>query len=235
MKVAICDDEQLYVDSLKQGVKQCSAGQMVTIDTFLSGNLLLDRIVEGNTYQIYFLDIELEDGNGMEIAKKIRERDRTAVIIFVTNYKEYMQSAFDVQAFQFIVKPFDKVQTHKIIHNAIRYVNEVNACFTYKKQKQFITVRNEEILYFESQKRKICIYTQNGVNAFYGTMEQIRKTANPLFFVQIHKSFIVNIIAVVGFHGGEVALTDGTRLTVSRNYTKTFNEAYRNFLLSRIS
>lgn len=234
MKIAICDDEQLYIDSLRHEVEACTKGLPVVIQTFLSGQQLLEQLAAGENYQIYFLDIELKDKNGMELAARIRESSRDAVIIFVTMYGEYMQRAFDVQAFQFIVKPFEREQVRRIIRNAIQYVNEINTCFTYEKQKQIFAIRNEEILYFESQKRKICVHTQNGEHIFYGTMEHIRKNANPLLFVQIHKSFIVNMAMVKNFHGNALFLMDGTELVVSRNYVKQFNEVYRNFLKSRI-
>ena len=58
-------------------------------------------------YALYILDVEMKKLSGLELAEHIRTEDRNAVIIFMTNHSEMMQKAFDVQAFQYLVKPID--------------------------------------------------------------------------------------------------------------------------------
>ena len=172
MNIAICDDNSIISGKLESIVDECflSRSASYSITTFLSGEELLNRL-EQKIFHIYILDIELNAVSGLEVAKKIRQTDFNAIIIFVTSHRELMQEAFEVLAFNYIVKPFDEKNTKRIILKAIDYVNLKKRFFTYKIGKRKYTENLDKILYFESNGRKIMINTENQVIECYGTMK----------------------------------------------------------------
>ena len=102
MKIVICDDEKIYVDKVYDIVKKyCENDE---ISCYENAEQLLNDI-ENSTYNndIYILDIEIDNVNGLDIAKAIREKDTSALIIFLTNYDKYVYDAFEVKTFRYII------------------------------------------------------------------------------------------------------------------------------------
>ena len=110
MKVAICDDELFFRDQLKNGLLKYdpTSEKISSIDEFSDGKDLLKSKTE---YDIIFLDYQMNDKNGMEIARALRRKNCTSAIIFATSFPEYAIDAFEVGAFRYLVKPvsYDKL------------------------------------------------------------------------------------------------------------------------------
>ena len=106
MRIAVCDDDRAIREEISRLIqKQVSEAD---IAEYQSGEELINA--KGN-FDIYFLDIEMGKMSGMDIARRIREREENSrqrsIIIFVTGYREYMEAAFDVNAFHYLIKPID--------------------------------------------------------------------------------------------------------------------------------
>ncbi len=119
IKIAICDDEKnirAYLSSLvrKQGAEY-EIAEYASADEYL---------LEQTEYDLLFLDIELDGAassmDGMELARRIRgmELERQPVIIFVTGYEKYVYDAFDVGAFQYLLKPIDEQRFAEVFDRA---------------------------------------------------------------------------------------------------------------------
>ena len=91
LKIAICEDERRYAEDLEWGLKiwAVNAGVNVQIKMYDNGERLFDGIYEENNFDIFFLDIGIEEMNGLEIAALVREMDVQATIIFVSQYEDY--------------------------------------------------------------------------------------------------------------------------------------------------
>ena len=130
MKIAVCDDERT--------VREDIAGKIEFLfpetDVFLyeSGNILLQS--EEN-FDIVFLDIQMKGINGMDTAKKLRESGSDAVIIFVTALEEYVYQAFDVDAFHYLVKPFERAKFYEILNRAVHRREEEKKRMSAKEEK----------------------------------------------------------------------------------------------------
>ena len=124
MRIAICEDEEFIQNSIEKNVEKCLeiTGMAGKCECFVSAEELLEK---GNMpYALYILDVEMKKLSGLELAEHIRTEDRNAVIIFMTNHSEMMQKAFDVQAFQYLVKPIDSDTAHNVIMRALRIIRE---------------------------------------------------------------------------------------------------------------
>lgn len=176
----------------------------------------------------------MEGIDGFTVAQTVRRQDENAIIIFITSNREMMQKAFDVRAFNYLLKMDDTDRIEQVIRKAITYENVRKSCFEYRKKAEQYTIRNEDIYYFESKRRKMCITMPEGEDEFYDTVDNVLKRLNPLLFVQIHKSYIVNLEYVERMDSEQIVLRNGTELKVTNNYRTIFNTKYRNFVMSRM-
>ena len=105
LRIAVCDDEKSMGDYLKRLIEQRLADEKdYGVEVFSSGAELLRH---GSDFDIFFLDIDLKDMSGIEMARSLR-RESEAVIVFVTALKEYAAEAFEVSAFSYLLKPVEQ-------------------------------------------------------------------------------------------------------------------------------
>lgn len=238
MNIAVCDDNIQVLGKLEKIVYDCFGGDsnQLLCDIFLSGEELVGKIqTDKNRYQIYILDIEMTGINGLQVASFLRKEDYNAIIIFITNHKELMQEAFDVVAFNYLLKPIDEEKTKQVILRAMQFLSLKKSVFQFKKRKRIYTVNNDEIQYFESNKRKMYIYTDYNVYEYYDTIKNVLEKVELKLYVQVHTSFIVNMDYIETVYKEYVILKCGINIAITKKYFKSFNSSYRNFILMRIN
>ena len=155
MRIAICEDEEFIQNSIEKNVEKCLeiTGMAGKCECFVSAEELLEK---GNMpYALYILDVEMKKLSGLELAEHIRTEDRNAVIIFMTNHSEMMQKAFDLQAFQYLVKPIDEETACRTIVRALHTIKERTNCIQFTDKTKDFIFYYDEIEYIESRRRKI--------------------------------------------------------------------------------
>lgn len=237
MNIAICDDDIKAVGQMEKLVATCFEGDTggYSCDTFLSGDEMLSYQKEtGKRYQIYIMDIEMPGKSGIEVAEILRETDHEDLIIFTTSHCEMMQEAFDVVAYHYLIKPIDEQKAIHVITRGLDHLREKERVFQFKSGKKTITINYSDILYFESQKRKLLLYKFNESFEFYGTLKEILATVRQDYFAQVHNSYVVNMSRVETLDKDEVVLQNGIRVPISKTYYQSFNAAYRNYMKKRM-
>ena len=237
MNIAICDDDVQILGEIEKIIYNCYNGDtnLFLCDSFLSGEELLNHLKkEPRKYQIYILDIEMKQINGLQIASIIREEDYNAIIIFITSHKELMQEAFDIIAFHYLVKPINDEKVMQVLSRAIKLLNLKKSIFHFKIGKKLHVLHYEQIECFESNKRKIIIYTKENTYEYYEKIKELMKKLDLLLFVQVHNSFIVNMEYIKLVDGESIVLNTGKRIAITKKYYNNFNNTYRNFILMRV-
>lgn len=236
MNIAICEDSIEMLGELESLVYDCYDGDesQLTCETFLSGEELLKTLQEDHIrFQIYILDIEMKEINGLEAAAIIRKTDQNAAIIFVTSHSELMQEAFDVLAFHFLVKPIHADKARQVLLRALEAQRLRKNTFHYKVRKKINTVNYEQIEYFESYKRKIFIHLTDRVEEYYGTLKEVSSQLESGCFVQAHNSYIINMDYIKLADAEHVILMSEEKIPITKKFYKDFNAAYRNYVLKR--
>lgn len=236
MRIAVCDDDVSMSGIIERLVDECYRGERAyyQCEVFLSAKDLLKGITDMGRFHIYILDIEMEETNGLQLAARIRENDSNAIIIFITSHKELMQAAFDVQAFQYIVKPFEEEKVKGKILKALEFQQMKNNFFQFKIGKQTLVEDYDNILYFENQRRKVIIHTLDKKYEYYGTLSDVEKSVSSLLFVRIHTSFVINMEYLKTVEQDMAVMKSGLRLPASRSHLHELNLAYQNFILMRL-
>lgn len=211
-KIAICDDESLHIEKIRNALPDQES------EIFTDSQALLNAVVGGKRYDVLFLDILMPKLDGISLARELREWDTEMLIVFITSQVEYMQTGYEVRAFRYLLK--DQIETGlPIIWKDIEreLLERQDAYFTYAFERKTYRVPLRDILYLESELRRIVIHTTSSDTAFlYGKLDDLA-SAYPSF-VRIHKSYLVNRRHIRTISVGMVVLTNGDPLPVSRKY-----------------
>ncbi|CEP50489.1 LytTr family DNA-binding response regulator [[Clostridium] sordellii] len=216
IKIAICEDEKEQQDLLKTHINQIFKDLPInySLYTFNSGEELLKNYPKD--IDIFLIDIQLNEINGMDTARKIRETDNKAEIIFITSLIEYALEGYEVRAYRYLIKPvkYDDLKMH--ILNCIKEIDIKNKHIIIKEQGNRIKLDISEITYIEVQKENITIHTLNKTYETKGTMNNIEKEINCSRFYRCHKSFLVNLEHIKSIKQYIAVLENGEEVPISR-------------------
>ena len=234
IRIAICDDEantRAYLSSLIRA-QSCPCE---IVEYASAGDCLADT----QELDLLFLDIELAPSgsglDGMALARTIRERTTgpQPVIIFVTGYERYVFDAFDVGAFQYLLKPVDEEKFAQVFTRAVAQIGTAREkpgpVLTLQSANASKTVPLDSICYIESSNHKVELHLKDGEFVCYAKIGDLELELQDQFF-RIHKGYLVNLSYVDGYSKSEVTLTNGERLLLSKYKYQDFVKAYLHFL-----
>ncbi len=196
MNIAICDDEEIFVEQVVELIKkQPDYDLFMSIETFFSGEKLIGAIKENKQYDLIFLDIMLEKMNGIKIVELLQDYD--CIFVLISSNHNYVAKAFNLQVSQYLFKPINEKDFEETFKRCVAL---------YEKKQQFLLVTVDrleyklplkDIVYFESDKRKIKAVDKNGQKfEFYNkldSLEQIFMSWHLSNMLRVHRSFIVNL------------------------------------------
>ena len=237
IRIAICDDEQnirSYLAALiRREDSSCRISEYASAEAYLAA---------GEDYDLLLLDIELGGGagspgsmDGMALARRLRSLppDRQPLIIFVTGYESYVYQAFDVEAFQYLVKPVDEGRFADVFRRAAEKLSVLE-----KQRQRTLLVQYagssrviplENIRYVESRGHKLLLHLKEGTVEYYGKIGELELELGGQF-ARIHKGYLVNLRHVEEYARGQVTLTGGEKLTISKYKYDAFVKQHLRFL-----
>lgn len=230
MTVAICDDDTKFCNALYQAVQTYLRAANVDADvqTYLTGEDLCEAFAEVN-FDLIFLDIELTGINGVGVGQMLRQSAQDVQIVYVSSKEEYAMQLFQNRPFDFLVKPVTQKRLNALLDEYFRVFPPEDRYFSYTADRQKAEIAVSRILYFESIRKQLRIVTADGEVLIYGKLSDVLALRFSQRFLRIHQSFLVNTQHIVTFRYGEIALTNGTVLPISRSY----QNAVRDDLIQR--
>lgn len=234
INIAICDDDLIFASKIETMLLEIAKKQLVelNIEVFSDGSELWKDISNGNIYELLYLDIEMVKLNGIDVAKKIRENDPNAILIYISNYENYFIELFEVEPFRFIKKPVDAQLFMDYFNKAYERLIQDETYFEYRFNKVPCKLPIKNIIYFESSGRLINIKHKDGDGKFYGKLNIIEKQLmdGKIPFLRIHQSYLVNYRFVCKISFSRVILFDGTILQISEDRQKMIRAKYNDLL-----
>jgi len=228
MKVAICDDEKESSARLCRLMR--SREPDCVIKCFDSSRQFLGT---REHFDILLLDIQMEEMYGIEVARALRARRESTLLIFVTALKEYVPEAFDVSAFHYLLKPVSEEKFCKVFDDACREVRRLEGLsdkqFFFRTKSRSFTVQKEEILYVESRKRKVEIHTLRENITIYATMKGMEQQLGRDFY-RCHRGYLVNMAHITEYGEGMLKLHNGETIYVAREKYPEFVRKYTQYL-----
>ncbi len=241
MKIAICDDQSGQVVLLKAQIKElCAVHDMsdVSIDIYSSGNELL-KCETLRTFDIVFLDIDMPGLSGIDTARKLREMDCEALIVFVTSYQEYMRDAFKVEAFDYLIKPVSMRELNDVVKRAVQKQEQRYGKITVKTvENETLALACRKIVLVQSRLHYIDIMlNDNAVYTVSMKLDWLSELLKPYVqFVRCHQSYIVNLDCVEAIQQNSFKLKKDFQqiqkeIPISRKNLSAMKERYLNYHL----
>lgn len=227
--IAICDDDIRTVNKIKSlvEVQLFDTDLQYKIYTFVDGNDFINSNID--KYNIVFLDVELGNTNGIKIASEFRKINSKAILIFISQYIEYTPEGYTVNAFRYILKSTIDRLFENDFKDALKEVTKIKKYFTFKFDRETISIPTEEIIYFESRNNKIIIYLNNkdySQYEFYGKLDEVEKNVEDYNFLRIQQSILVNIKYISKLSSYKILLSNGEELATTRKNYKELVEKY---------
>ena len=255
VKIAICDDEKGVRDILRQKIdKHCKNSEFICqIYDLETGDGLL-ALPDEKIPDILFLDIQMPGKNGMQTARELRRKNQDMILIFVTALSEYVYEAFDVNAFHYLVKPFEDEKLGEVLDKALQQYNkqEKTQIPAQQEQTRYPADENQrkdqtqplailvkrgslstkvllaDIIYAEVFNRKIILHTTNGEIEYYGKLTDLCRQTG-MDFYRTHRAYLVNLQYVERYNATTVWLEKGS-VPVSKKQFAGFVKQYMQYI-----
>lgn len=230
MLIAVCDDEMEYCNQVEAFLWQLGneLGISIQCDKYISGEEFLKS--RFNQYQIAFLDINIQNENGIEIAEKIREVNQTMEIIFLTAYIQYALEGYRVKAYRFLLKPIAYeefvFQLKELLLRLNDYERNHLKLVSYGQKYE---LKIEEIYYIEVMNHELTYHCVRGEVSINGNMKQIQERLSQCYFARIHSAYLVNMRQIEKVKNKEVILKNGRSLPLARTKQDEFRQKYLEF------
>ncbi len=233
LRVSICDDDVATLSQLEELVRQYLDPGELCLATYSGyGEFLTTR----QYVDLLFMDIDLGDGCGIELAKEVKKTDSGTCVIFVTAHPEYVEESFEVEPVYFLVKPIRPDSFRRAMDRAMeRLVAErQKSRLTVTFQNRVSAVALRDISYIEFSVRSATIHAGTRVLRTYEKLSSLQQRVDSRF-IQCHKSYLVNMDYVIGFQGNTLELCGGVEIPVSQSRAKVTRETLLHHLTRGIS
>ena len=221
--IAICDDEKHMSAHIRSCVSDFfrKKNRETSLRMFSSGEELLSY---NGQIDILFLDIQMKGMDGMETARKLRADQFRGFLVFITVLKEMVFQSFEVQAYDYLVKPVDKKQFEKTMERL--YASMQNASedsLLVQKGYEGRIIPKDEIVFCEIIDRKIYLNLASGdVVDYYERIENLEAKLDKHFY-RCHRSYLINLKHLKGYKNGTACMDNGKEIPVSRLRSKEFS------------
>ncbi|AOY76000.1 LytR/AlgR family response regulator transcription factor [Clostridium formicaceticum] len=226
LNIAICDDNINHLNVIVGYLEDFNKDYDIHLIKASSGEELLEKI-ENQYVDIAFLDIKMQGLNGIQVGNEIRVKFPNTIIVFITGFKNYALEAFEIQAFQYIIKPITSKKFFSLMEKICMRLKERSAyeekinLFSVKTKQQVLRIKYDKIYYFERQGKKIVVATNRESFEFLDALQNIMKGLKGDTFIRCHHGFIVNTDKILNIENDFIVFRKiSKKIPISRRYKR---------------
>lgn len=233
IKIAVCDSDKEVCSYIAEIIARQKPE--VRVKTFSTAEELLQSEYD---FAIYILDVK--GVNGMETAHILRSREQGlhSIIIFVTGYREFMEAAFDVQAFHYLLKPIDKIKFAQVLEKAC-----MEAGFLLRQKDNYVLLKLngtagdarsrrrvplQDIFFIESNNKNVIVHTTEGTYEVQGKMDEFEQLLGTDFY-RCHRCYLVNMAKISAYSQEGIQVTNGEMVMLANKKYAAFVKAYLHY------
>lgn len=219
MQIAIVDDDKEMTEKVAALIKNAhrKTDEEITVRHFLEGSSLLKELGQkrGGDYDAYILDVEMPELDGLELARRIREREEDANIIFLTNYEKYALPAYKVRAYDYIMKDRYQVEIPAIL-DRIRTEKQMNY-YAIQTASMMERLPMDEIRYLTKEKKYVVFYGKEGqMGRERTTLEKAYERLPQEQFLYVNRGCVINMKHIISLKSETVTLDNQAEHDISR-------------------
>lgn len=217
MRIAVCDDQQFFVDEIKNKIETFFNSQNITfeLDAFTDGLTLISSYKYIHKYDIIFLDVEMPCFTGEDVAKEFKNEEHRPLIIFTTSHSDFAKHGYKYNAYDFLDKSDIDKELSIILSNSIKDL-------TTKRREEIIEFNNtavkvKKIMYFITSMKNTEVYTTTDIIKidrtplkFFEEQEALKE------FIKINRNTLVNYDFIKSFSNGKIKLHNDVTFVVPK-------------------
>lgn len=236
MQIAIIDDMKTEQDYLASCIRRfCAEHQlMLELSTFSSGTSFLQK----NTfdYDIIFLDIYMDDMNGLETARHIRQYNGECLIVFTTNSKDFALESYRVRAFDYVVKPFTYDQISETLILCGDKLSYSSYYVEVKSSRTLVKVLCRDIIFVDYSNHYIHIHTPSTVIHSKMYFTELKKMLDPYpQFLYCNRNCIINMNRVTGLDELGFKMDNGDCIPMKTSQHQVLKQAYADYIFKNMT
>lgn len=229
LRIAICDDEQFYREKIRMLLERYfeKSDLQYELAAFASGEDFLKARENRVKYDIVFMDISMEELDGMQTAQQIRAFHSDTEIVFVTAFLDYALEGYKVNAIRYILKDTLDGAVVECMDAILQKRKAAQVKFSFMEGERKLYTEN--ILYVESRKHKSVFFymeTETVTYQIYEKLDSIEEKLSGCGFLRIHKSYLVNLKHIRKISNYVAVLSTGEELPVPRLRYQAVKEAF---------
>lgn len=228
MQIFICDDEIQILKDVENKIKHILPETMIT--SFSKGKNLLETL-EKNSCDILFLDIDMPEISGLDIAKELAKMSEKPLLIFVTSHDELVYDSLQYHPFGFIRKSYFENEIEKILKDCEQELRAKEKHFVFKSGTENVRIKLSEILYFESDGNYLKLFTEKQEYRLRDTVAAVENTLSASGFIRLHRGFLVNQAAVKRVGAEETELVNGMKIPIGKSYAQEAKKRLMRYML----
>ena len=226
-KIAICDDSTADQNYIKD-MTRCWAAEgryVLHIDTFVSAESFLFHYAEHKDYDILLLDIEMEEMDGISLARKLRQENDKVQIVFVTGFPDFMAQGYEVSALHYLLKPLEEEALCRALDRAAANLQKADRSVIFNVNGEALRLDVREIMSAEALAHFCRINTLRGQ---FEVRQNFSELAEKLGegFIRTHRSYLVQVACIRRISKTEVILDNWEKVPLSRSNYHAVNQAF---------
>lgn len=230
IRIAICDDEKYMLDYIRKMTADFFRGENIDTEIlqFSCGEELLKYEKQ---IDVLFLDIQMKDIDGMETARRLRGRKFRGFLIFITVLREMVFDSFEVQTYDYLVKPIEKRHFEKTMERLVSSMqNTDKSNLLIQKGYESRIISLDDIVFCEIIDRKIYLHlVSSEVVDYYDRIEKLETKLDDRFF-RCHRSYLINLKYLKSYKNKTAYMEGGKQIPVSRLRSKEFSNVILQYM-----
>lgn len=235
MKIALVDDEQIYLDEMARLCREFGEEKSLEIELakYYDGDSFLQS---DDKYSIVFMDIYMNGTDGVLTAQRFRGRDSGCILIFLTSSTEHMPEAFSCHAFEYIVKPFSPNRVKEVLNDVMKIIPEPSKYLEIYSDRKNVRIALDDIVSAVTDAHYLDVGILNGTSFHCRmTMGQfLERTNGDVRFILINKGIIVNADYITDFENNCCILENGARFPIRVRDRLKIEQAVRDYNFDKI-
>ena len=223
MRIAICDDEELFRIEFKAILDKLLINIDSDIDSFADSQSLYSAFCN-SPYDLVFLDIEMPGIDGITLAKRLRAISENVHIVFLTSHIEYALEGYEVNALRYLVKPVDMNKLGEVL----KYVQDKknnSRQIMIREDGEDIVIDISDIIYMESMDKNVRIVTSKREYVTRYNISDYEEELKNSGFLRIHRGYLISLSKVKKIVKNDVVMDGDISLPVSRSNLKALKDS----------
>lgn len=190
------------------------------------------RINQYQSIDILFVDIDLNDINGISVIKEMKKTENNSLVIYVSSRKELVFSSLSTHPFYFVRKQNLKEDLEELFKLLNRYYKKTMKMITFDYYGRKTSIFLKDIHYITSYGHDISIITDQETYTYRSSLKDAIKLIDSKYVIQVHRNYAISLMYVKEIEKMNLCLKDNTKINIGKKYYENFMSLYKEYLIS---